>query len=76
MARMNKRKATRMNERRNESRNFNLPKYCLTNLLVRLKGNIPADHVVKEDAQGPDSRGLPVVATLLDPFRWRVDTCS
>ncbi len=41
-------------------------------LLVRLEGNVPVDHVVQEDAQGPDGGGVAVVAPEQDPLRRRV----
>jgi hypothetical protein len=49
-----------------------------TDLLVALEGDVPADHVVKEDAKGPDCGLLPVVTGLLDPLRRRVHsgTCN
>jgi len=47
-----------------------------TNLLVRLKWNVATHHVEEEDAEGPDSGALPVIATLPDPLRWRVHACA
>ncbi len=38
-------------------------------LLVRLEGNVSADHVVEQDAEGPDGGFVPVVLATLDPLR-------
>ena len=45
-------------------------KFSPTNLLVRLEGDVPADHVVEEDAHAPDGRLFAVVTTCADPL-WR-----
>ncbi len=37
-------------------------------LLVRLEGDVAADHVVQEDAQAPDSGLVAVVLVALDPL--------
>ena len=54
------------------------PEMGEADLLVALEGDVPADHVVEQDPQGPDRRLFPVVAGLLDPFRGRVHpgTCA
>ena len=39
-----------------------------TDLLVRLEGDVAADHVEQEDAQGPDGGQLPVVSVVSDPL--------
>ena len=44
----------------------------VADLLVSLVGDVAADHVVEEDAQGPDSHGLGVVTPLSDPFGGRI----
>ena len=41
-----------------------------TDLLVRLEGDVAADHVEQEDAEGPDSGQLTVVSVVSDPL-WR-----
>ena len=41
-------------------------------LLVLLEGDVAADHVVQEDAQGPDGGGLGVVLGSPDPLGRRV----
>lgn len=41
-----------------------------TDLLVRLEGDVAADHVEEEDAQGPDGGQLSVVSVVSDPL-WR-----
>ena len=41
-----------------------------TDLLVCLEGDVAADHVEQEDAQGPDSGQLAVVSVVSDPL-WR-----
>ena len=47
-------------------------------LLVRLKGDVAADHVIEEDPEGPDGGLVAVVLVALDPFGGRVDsgTCE
>ena len=47
-------------------------------LFVRLEGDVPADHVVEEDAEGPDGGLVPVVLPTLDPLGWGVhpSTCQ
>ena len=42
----------------------------VADLLIPLEWDVAADHVIKEDAQGPHGHGLVVIATLLDPL-WR-----
>ncbi|CAN7978487.1 unnamed protein product, partial [Ixodes persulcatus] len=42
-------------------------------LLVALEGDVPAHHVVEEDAKGPDCGRTAVVTAALDPFRGTVD---
>ena len=44
------------------------------NLFVRLEGDVAADHVVQQDAQGPDGRAGPFVSVERYPFGWCVDT--
>ena len=46
----------------------------VADVLVPLEGDVAADHVKEEDAQGPDSSRLPLVASLANPLRWRVDS--
>ena len=41
---------------------LSLPEVGETDLLVTLEGDVPADHVIQQDAQGPDGGRLPVVA--------------
>ena len=48
----------------------------VADLLVLLEGDVPADHVVEEDAQGPDGGRHPVVAGAPDPLRGGVDMSS
>ena len=48
------------------------PHLCHTDLLVRLEGDVAADHVKQEDAQGPDSGQLTVVSVMSDPLWWSV----
>ena len=43
---------------------------------VGLVGNVAAEHVVEEDAEGPDGHRAGVVAAAPDPLRRRVDTGS
>ena len=45
-------------------------------VLVGLEGDVAADHVVEEDAKGPDGRLLAQVAAEPHPFRWGVDSGS
>ena len=45
-------------------------------LVVLFEGNVPADHVVEEDAQRPDGGWTAVVPPLADPFRRRVDAST
>ena len=45
----------------------------LADLLVRLEGDVPADHVVEEDSQGPDGGGIAVILTEQDPLGGSVD---
>jgi len=47
-----------------------------TDLFVRLEGDVAADHVVKEDAQGPDGGACTLVPVKGDPFRRGIDTGS
>ena len=44
----------------------------VADLLVLLEGDVAADHVVEEDAQGPDGQRVAVVAAAANPFRRRV----
>ena len=46
------------------------PEFRDADLLVRLEGDVSADHVEEEDAEGPDGGELPVVTVLADPL-WR-----
>ena len=39
-------------------------------LRVRLKGNVATEHVVEEDAQGPDRQTVGCVSAVFDPL-WR-----
>ena len=45
----------------------------VADLVVRLEGDVAADHVVEEDAQGPHSQRVAVVAATADPLWWSVD---
>ena len=45
-------------------------------LLVLLEGDVAADHVVKQDSQGPDGGGVTVVARASDPFGWSINSGS
>ena len=45
-------------------------------LLVRLEGDVAADHVEEEDAEGPDGGELAVVTVLTDPLRRSVHSSS
>jgi len=45
-------------------------------LLVRLEGNVAANHVVEEDAQAPDGGRVAVIATQHDPLRRCVDAST
>ena len=45
----------------------------VADLLVLLEGDVAADHVVEEDAQGPHSQRVAVVAATADPLWWSVD---
>ena len=40
----------------------------LENLIILFEGNIPANHIKEEDAQGPDGGTDPLVAMILDPL--------
>ena len=42
----------------------------VADLLVLLEGDVAADHVVEEDAQGPHGQRVAVVAAASDPL-WR-----
>lgn len=42
-------------------------------LLVLLKGDVPTDHVVEQDPQGPDGGRAAVVTVELDPLGGAVD---
>ena len=44
------------------------PQLGAADLLVALEGDVTADHVVQEDAQGPDGGQLPVVSVVSDPL--------
>merc|ERR1719458_1956183 len=46
----------------------------VADLLVLLEWDVPADHVVEEDAQGPDGGRHPVVPRAPDPLRRGVDS--
>ena len=39
-------------------------------LRVRLEGNVATEHVVEEDAQGPDRQAVSCVSAVFDPL-WR-----
>lgn len=45
-------------------------------LLVCGVGDVPAQHVVEQDAQGPDSQTRGLVFSVQDPLRWAVDTST
>jgi len=45
---------------------------CAADLVVSLKRNIAANHVVEEDAEGPDGEGSGAVAVAADPFGWGI----
>ena len=47
-----------------------------TDLFVRLEGDVATDHVVEEDAQGPDGGAGTLVPVKGDPFRRGVDSGS
>ena len=47
---------------------------CVADLLVLLEGDVAADHVVEEDAQGPDCQRVAVVSAAADPLWRRVHT--
>ena len=42
----------------------------VADVLVLLEGDVAADHVEEEDAQGPDGQRVAVVAAAANPF-WR-----
>ena len=46
----------------------------VADLLVLLEGDVAADHVVEEDAQGPDCQRVAVVSAAADPLWRRVHT--
>ena len=46
------------------------PDVSVNNLLVRLEGDVPDDHVVQQDPQAPDCCLVAVVLVALDPL-WR-----
>jgi hypothetical protein len=48
----------------------------VADLLVLLEGDVPADHVVEEDAQAPDGSGNAVVAAIANPLWWSVNSGS
>ena len=52
------------------------PQLGAADLLVALEGDVTADHVKEEDAQGPDSGRPPLVAALANPLWRRVNTRS
>jgi len=43
-------------------------------LRVRLEGDVATDHVVQEDAEGPDGQAVGAVPTEFDPLGRRVDS--
>ena len=45
----------------------------IADLLILLEGDVPADHVVEEDTQGPDGGLRPQVPGAPDPLWWGVD---
>ena len=45
-------------------------------LLVLLEGNVTTDHVIEQNAHGPDGGGHAHVSPVVDPFRWRIDSRS
>ena len=45
---------------------------CVADLLVLLEGDVAADHVVEEDAQGPHGQRVAVIAAAANPLRRRV----
>ena len=48
------------------------PQLRAADLLVALEGDVAADHVVQEDAQGPHGGQLPVVSVVSDPLGRRI----
>ena len=44
----------------------------VADLLVLLEGDVAADHVVEEDAQGPHGQRVAVIAAAANPLRRRV----
>ena len=49
-------------------------KLWVTDLLVFLEGDVPADHVVEEDTERPDCERIAVISTASDPLRRSVDS--
>jgi len=45
-------------------------------VLVLLEGDVPAHHVVEEDAKGPDGQRVGGVTSETDPLRRGVDASS
>ena len=50
------------------------PQLGEADLLVRLEGDVAADHVEQEDAEGPDGGRLAPVLAETDPLRGGVDS--
>ena len=44
----------------------------VADLLVLLEGDVAADHIVEEDAQGPHGQRVAVIAAAANPLRRRV----
>ena len=48
----------------------------IADLLILLKGNVSADHVVEENAKGPNGGRVAVIPAVSDPFWWGINSSS
>ena len=48
----------------------------LDDLIILFKGDVAADHVKEQDAQGPHSRGSAMVTMEANPLRWAIHAGS
>ena len=49
-------------------------KLWVADLLVFLEGDVPAHHVIQEDAEGPDGERIAVVSAAPDPLWGSIDS--
>ena len=44
--------------------------------IVALERNVPTDHVIEEDPQGPHGEAVSIILLVLDPLRRSIHSCT